>query len=156
MVKTAARWVPEIYDHLPPRGELIIAPTLAEAVAEAEWIQESVPERLPIKHATLAEIQAACSVGAVIGSSTSGFMPSELQQDALRPEQILVAHPYNPVYLLPIVECVPSSVNTAAVTDRGDVVAHENWHEASSPEGGGALPMWATVCSKLCGEKHSG
>lgn len=118
VVKTAARWVPEIYDHLPPRGELIIAPTLAEAVAEAEWIQESVPERLPIKHATLAEIQAACSVGAVIGSSTSGFMPSELQQDALRPEQILVAHPYNPVYLLPIVECVPSSVNTAAVTDR--------------------------------------
>ena len=118
VVKTAACWVPEIYDPLPPRGELIIAPTLAEAVAEAEWIQESVPERLPIKHAILAEIQAACSVGAVIGSSTSGFMPSELQQDALRPEQILVAHPYNPVYLLPIVECVPSSVNTAAVTDR--------------------------------------
>ena len=118
VVETAARWVPEIHDHLPPRGELIIAPTLAEAVAEAEWIQESVPERLPIKHATLAEIQAACSVGAVIGSSTSGFMPSELQQDALRAEQILVAHPYNPVYLLPIVECVPSSVNTAAVTDR--------------------------------------
>jgi carnitine 3-dehydrogenase len=118
VVETAARWVPKIYDHLPPRGELIIAPTLAEAVAEAEWIQESVPERLPIKHATLAEIQEACSVGAVIGSSTSGFMPSELQQDALRPEQILVAHPYNPVYLLPIVECVPSSVNTTAVTDR--------------------------------------
>ena len=118
VVETATRWVPEIYDHLPPPGELVIVSTLAEAVAEAEWIQESVPERLPIKHATLAEIQAACSAEAVIGSSTSGFMPSELQQDALRPEQILVAHPYNPVYLLPIVECVPSSLNTAAVTDR--------------------------------------
>ncbi|MEK9927733.1 MAG: 3-hydroxyacyl-CoA dehydrogenase NAD-binding domain-containing protein [Halieaceae bacterium] len=122
VVETATRWVPEIYDHLPPRGELLIASTLAEAVAEAEWIQESVPERLPIKHATLAEIQAACSAEAVIGSSTSGFMPSELQQDALRPEQILVAHPYNPVYLLPIVEVVPSAVVPEQTVQRAEAL----------------------------------
>jgi carnitine 3-dehydrogenase len=51
----------------------------------------------------------------VIGSSTSGFMPSELQAESQRPEQILVTHPYNPVYLLPIVECVPSPATSPSI-----------------------------------------
>jgi carnitine 3-dehydrogenase len=67
------------------------------------------PERIEVKQAVLRDIQAACTPDAIIASSTSGFMPSELQADATRPEQIIVAHPYNPVYLLPIVECVPSA-----------------------------------------------
>ncbi|WP_083220218.1 carnitine 3-dehydrogenase [Hoeflea olei] len=87
-------------------GKLSYAASLAEAVADADWIQESAPERLDIKHVILAEIQKHCRPDALIGSSTSGFKPSELQQGAARPEQIFVAHPFNPVYLLPVIELV--------------------------------------------------
>ena len=112
-LEKARRWVPEVYDGLPSEGQLEIVETLEAAVAGADWIQESTPERLPLKHQVLEAIQAACPETAVIGSSTSGFMPSELQSQSQRPEQILVTHPYNPVYLLPIVECVPSPATSA-------------------------------------------
>jgi carnitine 3-dehydrogenase len=114
-LEKARRWVPEVYDALPPEGQLEIVQTLEAAVAGAEWVQESTPERLPVKHQVLEAIQAACPETAVIGSSTSGFMPSELQAQSQRPEQILVTHPYNPVYLLPIVECVPSPATSAQI-----------------------------------------
>ena len=106
----ARRWVPEVYDRLPPEGTLTLCDSIADAVTGAEWIQESTPERLEIKQVVLAEIQESCVVEAIVASSTSGFMPSELQAGSARREQILVAHPYNPVYLLPIVEVVPSAV----------------------------------------------
>ncbi len=105
----ARHWVPEIYDQLPPEGSLTVCESIAEAAVDAEWVQESTPERLEVKQSVFRDIQAACSEAAIVASSTSGFMPSELQAGAVRPEQILVAHPYNPVYLLPIVECVPSA-----------------------------------------------
>ena len=99
---------------LPPEGRLSFAATLAEAVTGADYVQESVSERLDLKHRVLAEIQAASD--APIGSSTSGFKPSELQQGARAPGRIFVAHPFNPVYLLPLVELVPS-----AATPPGEV-----------------------------------
>ena len=91
---------------LPQRGELNFASTLAEAVADADWIQESVPERLNLKRGVLSEIDGAAKAGALIGSSTSGLLPSDLQSDLSHPERFFVAHPYNPVYLLPLVELV--------------------------------------------------
>ena len=91
---------------LPEEGRLSFHGSIAEAVEGAAWIQESVPERLDLKHKTFAEIQAACGADALIGSSTSGFKPSELQQGAANPGQIFVAHPFNPVYLLPLIEIV--------------------------------------------------
>ncbi|MCC1491899.1 carnitine 3-dehydrogenase [Cognatishimia sp. F0-27] len=104
----AARALPMLYDApMPRRGEITVCASLAEAVRDAEWIQESVPERLDLKHKILAEIQDSCRSDAVIGSSTSGFKPSQLQDGARRPDQIMVAHPFNPVYLLPLVELVP-------------------------------------------------
>lgn len=96
---------------LPPEGRLSLHTDLAEAVAGAVWIQESVPERLEMKHRVLAQVQAVCDPGAVIGSSTSGFKPSQLQEGAARPGQIVVAHPFNPVYLLPLIELVASDRN---------------------------------------------
>lgn len=117
-LEKARRWVPEVYDGLPEEGLLEVVDSLEAAVAEADWIQESTPERLPVKHAVLAAIQCDCSPSAVVASSTSGFMPSELQAESARPEQILVAHPYNPVYLLPIVECVGSPVTSPAIQAR--------------------------------------
>lgn len=115
--------LPMLYDTiLPEEGRLQICDTLAEAVSNAQYIQESVPERLELKQKVYAEIQAHCKKDAVIASSTSGFKPSELQAGSKRPEQIIVCHPFNPVYLLPLVELVPSAsssediVNTAKHT----------------------------------------
>ncbi|HCK18016.1 MAG TPA: carnitine 3-dehydrogenase, partial [Thalassospira sp.] len=55
----------------------------------------------------------------LIGSSTSGFKPSELQQGSINPGQIVVAHPFNPVYLLPLIEVVPSVATDAATLEAG-------------------------------------
>ncbi|MDO6589401.1 carnitine 3-dehydrogenase [Loktanella sp. D2R18] len=97
---------------LPSEGQIKIVPTIAEAVSGADWIQESAPERLEMKHSILKDVQTYCREDALIGSSTSGFKPSELQQGALRPAQIFVAHPFNPVYLLPLIELVGDDATT--------------------------------------------
>ena len=91
---------------LPTEGRLHFATSIEKAVEGAGWVQESVPERLAIKHATIAAIESAAPSHALIGSSTSGYKPTELKQHASRPRQIFVAHPFNPVYLLPLVELV--------------------------------------------------
>jgi len=75
-------------------------------VAGADFIQESVPERLDLKHKVLAEIDAHASRDALIGSSTSGLKPSDMQTSMKYPERLVVGHPFNPVYLLPLVEVV--------------------------------------------------
>jgi carnitine 3-dehydrogenase len=109
VMANAARVLPMLYEApMPMRGAISYVGTVAEAVTDADWIQESVPERLDIKHRVIADIQAACPTEAVLASSTSGFKPSELQEGAARPGQIMVAHPFNPVYLLPLIELVPS------------------------------------------------
>lgn len=99
---------------LPPRGRLRFCATLEEAVTDADWIQESVPERLDLKRAVLTQIDAAARPDALIGSSTSGLLPTDLQQDMKHPERLFVAHPYNPVYLLPLVEIVGGEKTSAA------------------------------------------
>lgn len=119
VLDNARRSLPALYDRpLPGEGALSFHGRLEDAVDSADWIQESAPERLDLKHRVLAAIQESAAAEAVIGSSTSGFKPSELQQGAARPEQILVAHPFNPVYLLPLVEIVGSPANSA------DIIAH--------------------------------
>lgn len=109
VLANARRALPALADvAMPAEGGLSAARTVADAVADADWIQECIPERLPLKREILAEVQAHCRADAIIGSSTSGFKPSELQEGAARPAQIVVAHPFNPVYLLPLVELVAS------------------------------------------------
>ena len=103
---------------LPPRGRLTFCARLADAVADAEWVQESVPERLDLKRGVLSEIDAAAPADALIGSSTSGLLPSDLQAGLARPERLFVAHPYNPVYLLPLVEIVGGAGTSKATIDR--------------------------------------
>ena len=92
---------------LPKEGRLTFAKTIAEAVADADFIQESVPERLDLKHMVLAEIDLHAPVNAIVGSSTSGILPSDMQVAMKKhPERLVVGHPFNPVYLLPLVEIV--------------------------------------------------
>ncbi|GGW31347.1 L-carnitine dehydrogenase [Gemmobacter lanyuensis] len=97
---------------MPAEGRLTFAATITEAVEGAEYIQESVSERLDLKHRVFAQIQQVAP-DTLLGSSTSGFKPSELQQQAANPGSIFVAHPFNPVYLLPLAEVVPSEKNPA-------------------------------------------
>ena len=103
---------------MPPEGELVFCDSIAAAVSDAQWVQESVPEDLSIKHKVLAEIEAHAPAATLIGSSTSGFKPGELQQNAKHPERIFVAHPFNPVYLLPLAELVPGDAVTAKNRER--------------------------------------
>jgi len=88
------------------QGSWRMATSVSDAVAGVDFIQESVPERPDIKAGVLAEIEAAAPVDAIIGSSTSGIKPSTLQATMSHPERLVVGHPYNPVYLLPVVEVV--------------------------------------------------
>ncbi len=121
VLDNARRSLPGLTDvALPPEGQISFKASLAEAVSGAIWIQESVPERLEIKHKVMAEIQAACAETAVLASSTSGFKPSELQENAARPAQIMVAHPFNPVYLMPLVEVVPSPQTDLALVEQAE------------------------------------
>ena len=110
--------IPALCDVVPEEGGLYIASSTVDAVEGALYIQESTPERIEVKQAVLKSIQESCDTNAIIASSTSGFMPSELQEGALRPEQIIVSHPYNPVYLLPLVEVVASTAVPPEVTQR--------------------------------------
>jgi len=80
--------------------------TLEAACAGSSFIQESAPENLSLKSELLSQIDRASPVDAIIGSSTSGFKPSDLQKGLKNPERLVVGHPFNPVYLLPLVEVV--------------------------------------------------
>ena len=105
-------------------GRIEFAADIAEAVAGADFVQESAPEREELKRALLAAASRAAPPEAVIASSTSGLLPSRLQADCVAPERILVGHPFNPVYLLPLVEVVggkatlPESAERAAAVYR--------------------------------------
>ncbi len=104
VLDNARRALPSLYDKaLPAEGKLQFFDTLEEAVKDVMWVQESVPERLELKHKVHAEVTRLAPAEAVIGSSTSGFKPSELAAAGAR---VIVAHPFNPVYLLPLVELV--------------------------------------------------
>ncbi len=103
---------------LPKEGKVTYAKSIAEAVKDADFIQESVPERLDVKLKTIAEIEAAAPADALIGSSTSGFKATDMAKDMRHPERFLVAHPFNPVYLLPINELVPGEKTGKAFVER--------------------------------------
>ena len=100
------------------RDNLVVAPTLAEAVADATFVQESAPEDLPLKRKLLAEIDAVTPAGIVIASSTSGYGMTEMQADAQTPERLVVGHPFNPPYLIPLVEVVGGERTEAWAVER--------------------------------------
>ncbi|WP_299295639.1 carnitine 3-dehydrogenase [uncultured Tateyamaria sp.] len=125
----ARRALPSLTDvALPDEGTLSFHNEMSDAVGDATWIQESVPERLDVKHKVLAAVQASCPADAIIGSSTSGFKPSELQDGATRPEQIMVCHPFNPVYLMPLVEVVPSPATDFALVEKAEDILRSLGH----------------------------
>jgi carnitine 3-dehydrogenase len=79
---------------------------LADAIHEAEFIQESVPEVLPLKQALYKTLGEIVDPRVVIASSTSGLSMTDIQADCATPQRTVVAHPFNPPYLLPLVEMI--------------------------------------------------
>jgi carnitine 3-dehydrogenase len=89
----------------------------AAAVDGAALVQESGPESLELKRRLFAEMEGGLAPDAVVASSTSGLMPSELQADRARPERYVVGHPFNPPHLIPLVEVVGGRATDPAVVD---------------------------------------
>jgi len=91
---------------LPPKGKLSFTTDLHAMAERVDFIQENIPEQLELKQRVLADVSRHAAADVIIASSTSGLMPSDLQRDMVAPERLLVGHPFNPVYLLPLVELV--------------------------------------------------
>ena len=91
---------------LPPKGKLTFTTDPISMSQQVDFIQENIPEVLDIKRKSLKSIAEVTNKAIIISSSTSGFMPTELQQGMTFPERFIVGHPFNPVYLCPLVEIV--------------------------------------------------
>ena len=89
---------------LPEPGSLTVVAEIEDAVSEVDFVQESAPEQEGLKRELLARASSAAAPETVIASSTSGLLPSRLQIDMAHPERLIVGHPFNPVYLVPLVE----------------------------------------------------
>jgi len=105
------------------RDRLRFTDDLENAVAEADFVQESSPEVLPAKVALLAAIDAGTRPGVVVGSSTSGFSMSDMAVGCATPGRFVVGHPFNPPYLIPLVEVVGGPG-----TDPGTLVWAEDFY----------------------------
>ncbi|MGA4860347.1 3-hydroxyacyl-CoA dehydrogenase NAD-binding domain-containing protein [Streptomyces koyangensis] len=93
---------------------LTVTETLEQAVSEAEFVQESAPEKLDLKRDLLSRLDAATPPGVVIASSTSGYPMTDMQTTAADPSRLVVGHPFNPPYLIPLVEVVGGEHTDAA------------------------------------------
>ena len=107
---------------LPEEGRLTIVRSVEDAVAGADFVQESAPEREDLKRRLLAEASRAAPVHVVFGSSTSGLLPSRIQLDMTHPERMVVGHPFNPVYLLPLIEVCAGEQTSAAALERAESI----------------------------------
>jgi len=102
-------------------GRIRFVGSLEEAVEGTALVQESAPERLPLKQGLLAELDRAARDDSIIASSTSGYRISQLtERCTLAPERIVVGHPFNPVYLLPLVELVAGPGTDRSALDRAE------------------------------------
>ena len=88
-------------------NQLKFCSSIKEAVSDVDLIQENTPENEKLKIRIIKEISLHAKKSSIIASSSSGLLPSRIQSKAKYPERVLIAHPFNPVYLLPLVEIVP-------------------------------------------------
>ena len=89
-------------------ARIAVSDSLDDAVREADYIQESVFERVDVKRAISHAIDAAMRADAIVGSSSSGIPASEFTSDVAKRERFIIVHPVNPPHLIPLVELVPA------------------------------------------------
>ncbi|MCP2341562.1 3-hydroxyacyl-CoA dehydrogenase NAD-binding domain-containing protein [Actinomadura rupiterrae] len=98
---------------LPDSARLTFTHDLAEAARSADFVQENGPERPEAKDEIFAVLDEHARAGVVLASSSSGLLPSRIQQACTRhPDRVLVGHPFNPPHLLPLVEVVPGTLTS--------------------------------------------
>ena len=102
----------------------------AEAVKHAEFIQENGPENLELKQKILKTIEENCPADTIIASSTSGLLISDMTINALHPERIVGGHPYNPPYVMPLVEISKTSKTDQKYVDAAKTFYKELGKEA--------------------------
>ncbi|WP_395064697.1 3-hydroxyacyl-CoA dehydrogenase family protein [Paraburkholderia silvatlantica] len=93
-----------------------------EAMAEAQFVFEAVPEVLDLKHRLYAQIDAVLAPDAILASNTSGFEPDLLAEPLTMPERFVIAHFWNPPHMIPLVEVVPGRATTPDVTARTETL----------------------------------
>lgn len=92
----------------------------AEAVRGADLVQENVPERLEIKHKLFQAIEPALGPDTLVCTSTSGLLMSELQKGFKEPRNLVLAHPFNPPHLVPLVELYGNDRTDPAAVERAE------------------------------------
>ncbi|WP_407310311.1 L-carnitine dehydrogenase [Pseudomonas sp. nanlin1] len=112
-------------EHGAAQSRLRFVDSIEACVRDADFIQESAPERLALKLDLHSKISAAAKPNALIASSTSGLLPSEFYEGSSHPQRCVVGHPFNPVYLLPLVEVVGGK-NTAAAAIQAAITVYES------------------------------
>ncbi len=99
------------------QGRVTFTASLEECVADADFIQESGPERLDIKRDLYARMDETARPEVIIATSSSGILISEVQTACKRPERVLVGHPFNPPHLIPLVEVVGGKATSQTAID---------------------------------------
>jgi carnitine 3-dehydrogenase len=94
------------------------ADSVEEAVRDADFVQESAPEEESLKRRLIARIDAAAPPATIIASSSSGLLPTRFQADCAHPGRVIVGHPFNPVYLLPLVEVLGGETSDPIYLDQ--------------------------------------
>ena len=107
---------------LPKKGTLLFSNSISEVAKSAQLVIEAVPERLSAKQSAYEEIESSADKNVIIASSTSGILPSDLQAEMVHPERLIVAHPFNPVYLLPLVEIVGGAKTSKDAIDKASSI----------------------------------
>ena len=100
------------------RGPVRFSDDLGKALANVAFVQESGPERLDLKQELLAAIERNVGDDVVIASSSSALLVSDMQANCARPQRIVLAHPFNPVHLMPLVEIVGGRDTAPEVTEQ--------------------------------------
>lgn len=123
VMANARRALTKLYmPSLPAEGTLTFVATPEEAATGVDFVQESAPERMELKQSLLQRASAVAPPHVVFGSSTSGLLPSVMQEGMTHPERLVVGHPFNPVYLMPLVEVCGGSLTSAAAKRRAGEV----------------------------------
>ena len=114
---------------LPKPGRLSFTTDMTAMARQVDFIQENIPEQLELKQRVLAQVSRHAPADVLIASSTSGLMPTDLQRDMQAPERLLVGHPFNPVYLLPLVELVGGArTSDATIEAAGEFYRYIGMH----------------------------
>ena len=101
-------------------NQLIFSDSIQKAVIDADLIQENTPENEKLKIKIINEISKFAKNNAIIASSSSGLLPTKLQSKCINPKRFIIGHPFNPVYLLPLVELVPGKKTDKNFIDKAN------------------------------------